>query len=134
MRLLSPLMAVSLYAAATATCMGAELAYTCKVTHVYDLSEDGSLQPFTFFESDMVGSYFSVSRLTGEIIGEVVPTLMAKSTRVVNRGSSEYSFKAVADFGDQYQLLEVQEFRVGVMKPFVASSMGGAGIVTGVCR
>ncbi len=49
----------------------------------------------------MKGSAFSVSRVTGEIIGEVVPTLMAKSTRVVNQGSKENSFKAVADFGEQ---------------------------------
>jgi hypothetical protein len=82
----------------------------------------------------MKGSAFSVSRVTGEIIGEVVPTLMAKSTRVVNQGSKENSFKAVADFGEQYQLLEVLEFRPGDVKPFVAASMGGAGIVTGTCK
>ena len=82
----------------------------------------------------MKGSQFSVSRVTGEIIGEVVPTLMAKSTRVVNKGTTENSFKAIADFGAQYQLIEIQEFRTENIKPFVASSMGGAGIVTGTCH
>jgi hypothetical protein len=59
---------------------------------------------------------------------------MAEYTRVVNKGSNEYSFKAVADFGENYQLLEVQGFRESSVKPFIASSMGGAGIVTGLCK
>ncbi len=111
----------------------APLAYTCDVLHVYDLADDGSLQ-ISAWETTMKGSSFSVSRVTGEIIGDVVPTLMAKSTRVVNRGSTEDSFKAVADFEGQVQVLEVQEFRQTSAKPFVASSMGGAGIVTGTCK
>ena len=110
-----------------------ELAYTCEIVHVYKLSENSTLA-ISGFEKQMKGSSFSVSRVTGEIIGEVVPTLLAKSTRVVNRGSSENSFKAVADFGEQFQILEVQEFRFGPIKPFIAMSMGGAGIITGTCR
>ena len=110
-----------------------EIAYTCEVVHVYRLSKNCTLE-ISGFEKQMRGSSFSVSRVTGEILGEVVPTLLAKSTRVVNRGSSENSFKAVADFGDQFQILEVQEFRFGPIKLFVASSMGGAGIVTGTSK
>ncbi|MBI4826180.1 MAG: hypothetical protein HY807_07125 [Nitrospirae bacterium] len=113
--------------------MAGALAYTCEVVHVYSLSTKGALE-ISAWEKDMKGSSFSVSRSTGEIIGEVIPTLMAKSTRVVNKGSKENSFKATADFGEQYQLLEVQEFRDGALKPFVSSSMGGAGIVTGSCK
>lgn len=109
------------------------LSYTCEVVHIYDLADDSSLR-ISSFEKTMKGSMFSVSRRTGEIIGEVVPTLMASSTRVVNAGSQENSFKAVADFEDQVQILEVQEFKSGASKPFVASSMGGAGIVTGTCK
>lgn len=111
----------------------APLAYTCEVLHVYDLADDASLKP-SGFEKTMKDSSFSVSRVTGEIIGQVVPTLMATSTRVVNRGSTEDSFKTVADFEGQVQVLEVQEFRQGTTKPFIASSMGGAGIVTGMCK
>jgi hypothetical protein len=109
------------------------LAYTCTVTHIYTLTDSGAIE-VSPFEKDMKGSSFSVSRVTGEITGEVVPTLLAKSTRVVNKGTKENSFKAVADFGEQFQLLEVQEFKAGETKPFVASSMGGAGIVTGTCK
>ena len=103
------------------------------VTNIYKLSSSSSLG-ISPFEKQMKGSAFSVSRVTGEIIGEVIPTLMAKSTRVINPGSVKNSFKAVADFGNQFQIIEVQEFRVGNLKPFVSSSMGGAGIVTGICK
>jgi hypothetical protein len=113
--------------------MAADLAYTCQVTHVYEITPAGSLVTSSL-EKQIKSSSFSVSRVTGEIIGEVLPTVLARSTRVVNQGSKEYSFKAVADFGEHFQLLEVQEFREGAIKPFVASSMGGAGIVTGVCK
>lgn len=110
-----------------------ELSYTCKVAHLYALSANGALES-SGFEKQMKGGTFSVSRVTGEIIGEVVPTALAQSTRVVNEGSSENSFKAVADFGGQYQVLEVQEYQSGAIKPFIALSMGGAGIVTGTCQ
>ena len=112
---------------------GSELAYTCMVKHIYDVSDDGSLI-ISGWEKDMAGAQFSVSRLDGSVIGEVIPTLMAKSTRVVNSGSGGNSFKAVADFGNQVQILEVLEFREGESKPFVSASMGGAGIVTGICK
>ena len=118
---------------APASAIAATHSYTCYVAHVYSLSEEGSLKT-SAWEKEMKGSTFVVSRTTGEITGKVVPTLMAKSTRVVNQGSRINSFKAVADFGEQYQLLEVQEFREGTVKPFIASSMGGAGIVTGTCK
>jgi hypothetical protein len=113
-----------LYASGNAIAGG--LAYTCEVAHVYAVSDCGSLIP-SALEKNMRGSLFSVSRVTGEIIGEVIPTLMAKSTRVVNKGSTKNSFKTTADFGGQYQLLEIQESRSGDVKPFVATSMGGPG-------
>lgn len=113
--------------------IAAELSYTCEVTNIYKLSSGGSLG-ISPYEKQMRGMAFSASRVTGEIIGQVIPTLMAKSTRVINPGSAKNSFKTVADFGNQFQILEVQEFRKGNLKPFVSSSMGGAGIVTGVCK
>ena len=113
--------------------LAGERAYTCEVLHVYKLSDDGSLVT-SGFEKQMKGSGFSVSRITGEIIGEVIPTEMAKKTGIVNKGSERNSFKAWADFGNQFQLIEVKEFRKGTFKPFVSSSMGGAGIVTGICK
>ena len=112
-----------------------ELAYTCNVLQVFDLNDDGSLATINKnWEKEFIGSKFSVSRNTGEITGEVVPTLMANSTKVIHKGNKEYSFKSVAYFENQAQLIEVQEFKKGEQKPFIDMSMGGAGIVTGVCE
>ena len=112
---------------------GGELAYVCTVEHVYSVSDYGKLIE-SELDDEMEGTRFAVSRLDGKILGEVLATPLAESTRVVDRGSRSNSFKAIADFGDQFQSLEVEEFREGERKPFVALSMGGAGIVTGICR
>ena len=110
-----------------------ELDYTCKVIHVYELDNDGSLR-ISIWEKQFNDSEFSVSRVTGEIIGEVVPTLLSRSTKIINKGNKEYSFKSIADFGNEVQLIEIQEFAQKEKKPFAAISMGGAGIVTGLCK
>jgi len=110
-----------------------ELAYVCTVEHVYSVSDYGALIDSELHDQ-MQGARFAVSRLDGKILGEVLATPSAESTRVVNRGSRSDSFMAVADFGDRFQSLEVRAFREGERKPFVASSTGPAGIVTGVCR
>jgi len=113
--------------------LGGELAYVCTVEHVYKVSAYGKLIA-SELDDEMEGARFAVSREDGKILGEVLTTPSAKSTRVVDRGSRSNSFKAVADFGDQFQIIEVQESHEGETKPFVAASMGGAGIISGVCR
>lgn len=133
MKNLARIFCATLFLLSNVNAMAGELAYTCQVLHIYGLSNDGSLS-ISGFEKQMRGSSFSVSRLSGEIIGEVIPTLNAKSTSVVNKGSARNSFKAIADFGNQFQILEVKEYLRKPVKPFVSSSMGGAGIVTGLCK
>ncbi len=128
-----------------------ELSYTCKVNHVYELAEDGSLK-ISNFEKTMKGSLFSVSRVTGQIIGPPLTTLLANSTKVINAGNKEYSFKTISFFDAvnkpfstgtedaestaKVQVLEIQDLPSwdGERKPFVAMSMSGAGIVTGTCE
>jgi hypothetical protein len=112
---------------------GGELAYVCTVEHVYGVSDYGKLIE-SALDDELEGARFAVSRLDGKILGEVLATPLAESTRVVNRGSISNSFKAIADFGEAFQSLEVHESGEGERKPFVALSMGGPGVVTGVCR
>ena len=131
------LAAASLMAFGT-TVEASELSYTCVVEHVYSITsyvaeKNTELIP-SHLEENFLGSQFSVSRLSGEIIGEVIPTLKATSTKVIHKGSGKYSFKTIAFFKDQVQVLEVKEFLTGTEKPFIAMSMGGAGIVTGTCK
>ncbi len=109
------------------------LRYECVIKKVYDVNDAGMLE-ISSFQSQFEGNKFSVSRETGKIVGQTLTTILSKNTRVINYGSKENSFKALAEFEGQIQVIEIQEFREGNEKPFVASSMGGAGIVTGICR
>ena len=119
-----------------------EFAYACEVRHLYNLEQNGSLKTLheSKLEKLMKESSFSVSRETGALTGNSasLDTSLAKSTRVINRGSKENSFQSVADFGNfesgnhPYQFLQIEEFQKGALKPFVL--MGVNGIVTGVCR
>ena len=96
------------------------------------------------------GSIFSVSRVSGEIIGRPIPTIMAKSVKVVNTGSNEWSFSSFSIYHNdnekllanqhefpkhtgRTQLLRVDEYVDSKNKPFMAMSMGGVGLVTGLC-
>jgi hypothetical protein len=77
--------------------LAGDLAYACKINHVYELDDNGSLR-ISNWEKQFKNSEFSVSRRTGEIAGEVIPTLLANSTKVINKGNKEYSFKSIAHF------------------------------------
>lgn len=117
------------------TATAGKVTYNCEVKHLYDLGHNGDLVPsHSGWSRNFVGVAFTVSRITGEITGSIVPTLLTPTTRVISKGSKDWSFRAVADFGNTYQLIEVQEFRLGPTKPFLVSSMGGTGIVTGLCQ
>jgi hypothetical protein len=117
-----------------------EYAYTCEVSHVYDLGNNGLLKTLPALENVMKENSFSVSRETGALIGNslTLDTSLAKSIHVINKGSTENSFEAIADFGDfkngthPFQFIKIEEFSKGVEKPFVV--MGEVGIVTGICK
>lgn len=115
------------------TSFAAGLTYTCQVLEVYSLANGGRL------EARGGEGRFTVSRRDGQILGEVLPTLMADKVTVLSPGDGRNSFRSFAFFnmgqaGPSVQTLDVQEFRSGKQKPFVSFSMGGAGIVTGVCE
>jgi hypothetical protein len=117
-----------------------DFAYACKISHVYNLGNDESLETSPELEKIIKESTFSVSRETGALIGNSIAfdTSLAKQTRVINRGSTTNSFEAIADFGKfkngthPFQFIKISEFRTGADKPFVL--MGEVGIATGVCK
>lgn len=109
-----------------------DLWYDCIIKNVYDINDAGKIE-VSGWRDQFIGGKFKISRLTGKIEGETLTTIRAKETRVINYGSGENSFKAVAEFDGQIQLIEIKVFKKGIKKPFIVSSMGGAGIVTGTC-
>jgi len=107
--------------------------YECEIKQLYDIDDAGSLQ-ISAEQGAIVDRKFTVSRISGEIQSETLSSIPSTNTHVMIYGSNEYSFKSVAAYHGQYQLLEVLEFREGIKKPFILSSMDRAVIVTGLCR
>jgi len=106
-------------------------AYNCVIKATYKLSDNGTLELLGLYN----GLRFAVSRKSGIVVGDVLTTELALSKEVIRFGDKRWSFEAIARFKKGgIQTLNVQEFKIGKDKPFAAFSMGGAGIVTGICR
>jgi len=111
--------------------------YECTIGNIYDLKDSGKIEESNSNWQELFqGDKFFVNRLNGQIKGSTLPTDLAKEVRVINSGSSEYDFKTIAVFehsaGDQWQVLSINEFEAGKIKPFIAFSV--AGITTGTCE
>jgi len=108
-----------------------ENTYTCKIVNVYELGSDGSLVSSDLDEK-YKGSEFLISRITGEIIGEVVPSLLTRASKIMIRNSDELPFKSLTDFDYKPQLVETNAFGNEDKKSFYAISIDGAGVITGL--
>ena len=115
------------------TAKAGNLTYDCVIKKLYDIDDKGVLEA-SGWQSQIKGNKFTVSRETGKILDDTATTILAKKTRVINFGSKDYSFKSVAEFEGQFQLIEIQEFKQSNEKPFIISSFGGAGLATGTCK
>ena len=113
-----------------------EDSYECTIVAAYDLAVDGTLRP-QGAGLDSRGGRFTVSRESGQIIGEWLPTLMASRVEVLRRGDTAWAFESISTYptpaGSSGQLIHIEHFREGPAKSFVAAAPSGAGIVTGVC-
>jgi hypothetical protein len=110
-----------------------ELTYTCKIINIYELANYGSLK-HSDLEKQFKGSDFIISRVTGDIIGRAVPTLLPRSTKIIIKGNGENPFRSIADFKDGVQLIEIYDSVPQEEKPFIAISIGGTEIITGLCK
>ncbi len=109
-----------------------ENTYTCKIVNVYELGSDGSLIS-SDLDKKFKGSEFLISRVTGEIIGEVVPNLLTRSSKIMIRNSDELPFKSLTDFDYNPQLVGTNVFDPE-KKSFYAISMDGAEFITGLYK
>ena len=110
-----------------------ELTYTCKILNVCELAGYGSLK-HSDLEKQFKDSEFIISRATGDIIGVAVPTLLPGSTKIVIKGNDENPFRSVAEIRDGVQVIEIDESVPDEENPFIAVTIGGAEIVTGLCK
>ncbi len=108
-----------------------ERTYTCKIVNVYELGSNGTLKN-SDLDRKFKGSEFLISRVTGEIIGVAVPTLLTRSSKIMIRNSDELPFKPLTDFDYKPQLVETNVLDPEEKKSFYAISIDGAGVVTGL--
>lgn len=113
--------------------------YECTILDTYSLNNiTGKIETTNAKWRDMFkGDKFNVSRLNGNIVGQTLPTEAATQTIVVNKGSSEYNFKAISIFKHpnnerEWQVIQIKEIAETPSKPFIAFSV--AGIISGVCK
>lgn len=116
--------------------------YDCTITHAYQLTESGTvdISPEYAKGKSVPRKSFAISRETGAVVGKTsdLDTAKAQSTFVVQQGSDENSFIAVADFGvsksgtHAYRIVKIAEYIKGSEKPFVA--MRDLDIVSGTCK
>lgn len=133
---------VSLLLTQSSFATAGEFAYICNVHNYYELDSNGSLKTSvnTYLETDLKNSPFSVSRETGALSG-ITPgldTSLAKTIRVINKGSSNNPFIAIADLNNglplnhNFQIIKILEYRKGIQKPFIL--IGPLGEITGTCK
>lgn len=104
--------------------------YLCTVRAVYDLTDGGELANSPFG----VGQRFSVNRETGVLTGGLEHPAWSRVT-VLDRGSTEQSFKVVAVSTAEFPFLhylEIREYTSGSVKPF--SYTAGSLLRTGTCE
>ncbi len=108
--------------------------YNSTIMKIYELDNEGYLIS-SDLEKQFKGSGFIISRVTGEIIGgDVVQVLITRSTKIIITGNDENPFRSIADIRTGVQLIEINEFVPDEEKPFITISIGGAKIVTGLCK
>ena len=110
--------------------------YDCTIKNVYEINDEGALVKKSKKIEDIYKGTFSISRLTGDVVGVTMPTTNASQKIVINPGNSEWSFKALSIYehpnGNEFNGIEVLEYREGLEKPFYAISV--AGVISGTCK
>jgi hypothetical protein len=115
----------------------AEERYECRIREAYRVTDQGTLEAGAW-SGDPQRGRFTVSRESGQVIGDWLTTVRASRTEVTQAGNSEWGYLTLARFqnehGESIQTIHIQHYHPGPDKPFVASSPGGVGLVSGICQ
>lgn len=92
------------------------------------LETDLSLEPLF-----IANGKFFISKKSGRITGnQALKTPSTFSAEIINSGSSEHSFKAIASCCSALESIQVNEFVDGIEKPFIKMDL--ISITTGLCK
>lgn len=117
-----------------ATCAAG--AYLCTTKQVMELSNRGVMEKDTGIYKSLVGTGFTINRETGEVIGEPFDTRYYDQVTVLDKGSRENSYKAIATSPPPnvwVMYIYVAEHHRGSAKPFWGTDSGNK-IFSGVCH
>jgi hypothetical protein len=106
--------------------------YYCTIKQDLELSNSGKIQEVK--NSPFIEKDFRIDRQTGNITAASKLSGIEKM-RVLFRGSAKHSFIAVTEIIGPYpkaSLLEIQEFKSGVSKPFLWHAPGAV-LYSGTC-
>lgn len=113
--------------------------YECKVLQVYAIHNGFLTTANTLTSKFLHESTFVVSKDTGTILGEYINTSLADSVQILERGSKNFNFRAIAEWDKRNiggtrvaQLIEIRENDLG--KPFTLFSAGMLGVLSGTCK
>jgi hypothetical protein len=105
--------------------------YKCTIKRSLQLEKDGSTQPH--HSADVYrNKEFIVDRASGRVLGDI--SYQVWNHQVLDTGSDEQSYKSVYTSQGKYRhidVLQVEEFREGAIKPFLL--MQGTEMHTGTC-
>jgi hypothetical protein len=109
--------------------------YICTISEIQELNSTGNLEIYHGIYSTLIGTTFSISRETGEVIGMPFSTKGWKEARVLDRGDATRSFKLMITSHQSnawVRYLYVREFDEGERKPFWGAD--GEQMYAGTCK
>jgi len=72
-----------------------EHTYLCTTRQILELSDKGMMEKHTGIYEQLIDKQFSINRKTGEMVGLPFATQSYKKITVLDKGSSENSYKAI---------------------------------------
>lgn len=129
-------LAVALTTLWSAISLAGAQGYICEINEVRVLSDEGTQVESEDFSKQFVGRNFSIDRTTGAMIGMPFSTSAFKSISVLNAGSEESSYKAMAQSeepGKAAMYMYVAEHLKNREKPFWGTA-NGTQIYSGICE
>ncbi len=116
--------------------LAGESAYLCTTKQILELSDNGLLGKHTGAHRQLIDKQFSINRKTGEMVGSPFTTKSSKQITVLDKGSSDNSYKAIVTSHPPNMwvlYIYVAEHHRGKKKPFWGTDDGNK-IFSGHCE
>jgi hypothetical protein len=110
--------------------------YICTIGEIRELARAGSFISHKGIYSRLIGSTFSINRVTGQVIGMPFSTEAYREAKILDHGSQSNSFKLMIISHPPniwIKYIYVKEFQEGEDKPFWGTDDGDK-IYSGICK